>query len=730
MHLPLLLKLRRVVYRSFSTFLLVIALIVALVSSTATLILMEKVIRDFAYDLSVVMESKEQVIENVIEEHLPGIVLLSFIPPLLGASVVVLVFRRKVSSALSRLRERASALAGDGNREILYLEREDLGFEELNEIKNKLIQVFRELEEARIAKRLAELELSLTKALLIPYSSVKDWKEAVKEILKDLSGLVKVDCLVVGFLFSQEELEVHLFWMCEKDSSYEELIKERISEHYGSVKKVILINHQVSNGRREAKSREIVYIALKEASVGQVVCAGLVVSDGDPKELEVIEGFLPALASVVGSARALESYAKEIEYYATRDALTGLYNQRMFWELLEYEVERAKRRKYEFALLMIDIDNFKVINDTYGHVFGDEFLREFARFLEETFRREDIVARYGGDEFAVILPYTSEDEALRTAKRLLERLESFAVPAPDGKPVRATVSIGVAVYPIHGRDAKELFKVADSTMYRIKAEGKNRVSLPSVEDLESLRKEERERGIVVLEALDKGSVVPVFQPIVEVETERIHAYEVLMRIEKDGRLIPASEFVPTAERMGLIPKLDHILIDKALEKAVKNGFRGRLFFNITPKALVFEDFIKDMLELVDKYKVDPDQVVFEITERETVRNIETLRKLAMSLKKEGFHFAVDDFGSGYSSFMYLKHLPVDYVKIEGEFIRSILESRMDRAFVVSVVALAKTLDIKTVAEFVESREVYDMVRSLGVDYAQGFYVGRPEIDLR
>ncbi len=730
MHLPLLSRLRKVIYRSFSTFLLVIALIVALLSSITTLILVEKVIRDFASDLIGAVEGKEEAIEEVIDEHLLDIVLLSFVPPLLGASLVVLVFRRKVSSALSRLRERASSFARDGDAEIYSLEREDLGFEELNEIKRELIKVFRELEETRISSRLAELELGLTKALLIPYASVRDWSEAVGEILADLSKLMEIDCFVVGFMFSQDEIEIHLFWLCERDPSYEELIKERVRGHYEDLKDIILINHQLSTESRKAQNRELVYIALKDASIGQVVCTGLVISDGDSRELEVVEGFLPALASVVGSARALESYAKEIEYYATRDALTGLYNQRMFWELLEYEVERAKRRKYEFALLMIDIDNFKVINDTYGHIFGDEFLKEFARFLEETFRREDIVARYGGDEFAVILPYTSQEEALKTAKRLLERLENFSVQAPDGKPVKATVSIGVAVYPVHGRDAKELFKVADSTMYRIKAEGKNRVSLPLPEDVESFRQAEGKRGIIVLEALDKGSIVPVFQPIVEVETRKIHAYEVLMRIEKDGKLIPASEFVPTAERMGLIHKLDHILIDKALEKAVKNGFKGRLFFNITPKVLVFEDFIKDTLELVEKHGFNPDQMVFEITERETVRNIHALRDLSMSLKREGFHFAVDDFGSGYSSFMYLKHLPVDYVKIEGEFIRSIINSRMDRAFVISVVALAKTLEIKTVAEFVENEEVYDMVRSLGVDYAQGFYVGRPEPDLR
>ncbi len=720
--------LRKVIYRSFTTFLMVTALLVALLSSAITLVLVEAVITDFSKDLLKDREGKTDLVNQVIEKHFPHIVFLSFVPPLIGASVVVLVFRRKVSSAVSRLREKALQLSSkDVNTS--YLEREDLGFEELNEIKDKIVAVFKELEEAEVAKQLAEVELKLTKTLLIPYSNVRDWNRAVQGIVGRLSEVINLDCLVVGFMSAPEKVEIHAFWLCKRDTSYEELIKEKVREYYKDIEEISLIVHQLSDGERNAQNREITYIALKDVSVGQVVCAGLVLNDVEPQLLKVVEGFLPALVSVVGSTRALESYAREIEYYATRDALTGLYNQRMFWELLEYEIERAKKRNYQFAVLIIDIDNFKVINDTYGHSFGDEFLKHLARLLEETFRREDIVARYGGDEFAVILPYTSQEEAFRTAQRLLRELESFSVSAPDGKPVKATVSIGIAVFPTHGESARELFMVADNIMYRIKSEGKNRVALPSTTDFERIRKTEGRTGMLILDAIEKRSVVPVFQPIVDVGSGDVHAYEVLMRIRQNGKLIPASEFVHVAERMGVIHRLDHMLIDRALSVAVEHNFRGRLFFNLTPRALVLEDFIKEMRSLIDRYSFDPDQIVFEITERETVRNMDMLKDLSMSLKGEGFHFAVDDFGSGFSSFMYLKHIPVDYVKIEGEFIRSILDSRMDRAFVISVIALAETLGIKTVAEFVENEKIFSAVKSIGVNYAQGYYIGKPDTRL-
>ena len=718
------------IYRSFTTFLLTIALLVSLLSAITTLIMVEAVIGDLAIDLLSDGSAGETVIEQVIEEHFLHILLLSFVPPLLGASVVVLVFRKKVSSAVSRLREKALGLSHSDGPGVDYLEREDLGFDELNEIKNSIVDIFRKLEEEKVSKRLVELELKLTRALLIPYGNIRDWKEAVQSIIDKLSEVIDLDCLIVGFMKAPDEIEIHAFWLCKRDPSYEELIKSKVKDHYKDVENVTLTAYQLSEEGKDARDREIVYIALKDASVGQIICASLILSSADPSELRVVEGFLPALASVIGSTRALESYAREIEYYATRDALTGLYNQRMFWELLEYEIERARRRNYSFAVLIIDIDNFKVINDTYGHGFGDEFLKEFAKLLDKTFRREDIVARYGGDEFAVILPYTSQEEALRTANRLLQELEEFSVRAPDGKPVKVTVSIGIAVYPLHGESARELFMVADNMMYRVKSEGKNRVALPSAIDFERIRQAEGKMGMLIMDAIEKSSVVPAFQPIVEVDSGNIHAYEVLMRIKQDGRLIPASEFIHVAERMGMIHKLDHILIDKALKEAVERNFRGRLFFNLTPRALVLEDFIENMRHLIEKYRFDPDQIVFEITERETVRNMDMLKELSMSLKKEGFHFAVDDFGSGFSSFMYLKHLPVDYVKIEGEFIRSILDSKMDRAFVISVIALAETLGIKTVAEFVESEKVFAAIKAMGIDYAQGYYIGKPEPHIR
>jgi diguanylate cyclase (GGDEF)-like protein len=397
--------------------------------------------------------------------------------------------------------------------------------------------------------------------------------------------------------------------------------------------------------------------------------------------------------------------------------------------MLAYEVGRAHRHHYDFGLMLLDFDNFKLINDQFGHAFGDEVLQQFALAAKNALREGDIFARYGGDEFCVIFPETGFAEVQELAHKVLDATHGIELLAPSGQPVHITCSIGISMYPDHAHDKEDLFMVADNMLYRAKGSGKNAISYPQEADLVEVYKESNDQSLFIMKALETGEPIePNYQPIVSMETGEIEVHELLMRLRQDDELISAGRFIETAEHMGLVNQMDMILIDKALADANRSGYEGVLFINLSPKAIVASEFIQRIQDLTESYQIDHERIVFEITERETVHNVALLEKFVRELRSEGFRFAIDDFGSGFSSFQYLKRFPVDFIKIEGEFINNMSKNEIDLAFVESAVSMAKSLGIETIAEFIENEETLDLVKSLGIDYAQGYLLATPQPD--
>lgn len=430
--------------------------------------------------------------------------------------------------------------------------------------------------------------------------------------------------------------------------------------------------------------------------------------------------------------RALDRYATEAESFATRDPLTGLYNQHTFWDLLQYETQRSTRQKYKFTLLLIDVDNFKMINDKFGHEVGDLFLKDFSNILKAAVRKGDIPSRYGGDNFTAILPVCDEEQAYVVAKRLMDGLRKHTLTLPDGSQVSETISVGVAVFPNHAKDAQDLFLLADSMLGQAKSSGKDNIIFPSDGDNVEMLKNMGETHVMVLDALRKRNkrIVPYFQPIMNIKDRTISAYEVLTRIIVDGRVIPASDFIEAAENMGAIGKIDYQLMEQAFRIVREQNFKGTLFLNLSPKAMVINDFMPTVRALFRDYGIDPRDMVFEITERDTVKNIRMFERFVHKLKDEGFRFAIDDFGAGYSSFQYLKTFPIDYLKVDGEFIRSMGGSgTIEKEIVSSIASLAEKIKIKTIAEYVESEAILGEVASAGIHYAQGYYIQKPSPNL-
>lgn len=629
-------------------------------------------------------------------------------------------------------------------KDLSALETDDFktGLKEFDAMIEELKKLAKKLKNIAADRDLLEFEVRLLDKFIITSDVVKDWKEHIKDLLIEINAIMHAYSLFVVFKLEEESYDVEIFWVSEPSEKsknmFEEIVRQRVKDNpYFDDFVHLEMNHHPARPSSEKLelSREDIELQTKSLilatpKIGGIVGIGVQSTlNQDPTRYIVIESILTTLINVIGSVKAIYKYTKDLEYYATRDPLTNMYNQRVFRELLGYEIGRATRHGYKFGVIVIDFDNFKLINDKYGHDFGDKFLIKFSSGIAEAIRQEDIVARYGGDEFVIIVPNSDSEQAYHISEKIQERIRSITMTAPNGDTAKASVSIGFSIFPDHGKNIEELFIVADNMMYKAKKEGKDRIGVPTDEDIIDSFNKINQKIDLVLETIEKENLVPFFQPIKNIGTGEIQIHELLMRIEQDGRYIPAYEFIETAETLGVIHKMDYILIDKALKKAKEAGYTGYIFINMSPKALIISEFISKIKELAKKHAFDTSKLVVEITERDSVKNLALLEKFVYDLKMEGFKFAIDDFGSGFSSFHYIKRLPIDFIKIEGEFIRNIAKDDTNRAFARSIVTLAKELNIQTVAEFVEDESVMEEIMKLDIDYAQGYYIGKPNSEL-
>lgn len=430
----------------------------------------------------------------------------------------------------------------------------------------------------------------------------------------------------------------------------------------------------------------------------------------------------------------LEKSNRQLEYQASYDELTGLYNRRSFQEKLKQAWSEPLREGLCCYLMYLDLDQFKIVNDTCGHAAGDQLLRQISSLIRGKVRTADTVGRLGGDEFGIVIMHCPTDAALRVAEAIRHDVEDFQF-LWDAEIFRIGVSIGVVPIETSRGDINELQQLADAACYAAKESGRNQVHLVS-DDSDQAQKHRGEMRWVKrlhdamehnLFALYEQKIVPLHDSH---EPERV---EVLLRMREpeSRKLIPPGAFLPAAERYGLGVKMDEWVVTNLLKSLfVHAGFNAqgrRYWINLSGLSMGDAKFCDTLLALMAKSELPPGMINFEITETAVIRNITEASRLIDALRDMGCEFALDDFGSGLSSFGYLKKLKVDYLKIDGMFVRDIVHDQTDRIFVKSIIDIAHTLNIRTVAEFVENDEILAVVKSLGADYAQGFGVSRPKL---
>jgi diguanylate cyclase (GGDEF)-like protein/PAS domain S-box-containing protein len=420
---------------------------------------------------------------------------------------------------------------------------------------------------------------------------------------------------------------------------------------------------------------------------------------------------------------------RELAYHASHDALTGLINRREFELRLGKALESAQSEKVPHVLLYLDLDQFKVVNDTSGHRAGDELLRQLSKILTDALRRTDTLARLGGDEFGVLLESCPLDVGMRIAEGLRGLVKEFRF-FWDNKTFDVGASIGVVPILDDGSSAGDLLSAADIACYAAKDLGRNRIHVYEPQNADLARRQGEMQWITrVTHALEEDRLRLFFQEIARVNGDghMPRHIEVLLRMEDEqGKLVPPNAFLPAAERYNLMPTLDRWVIANAFDWYRDHGEDGLVCaINLSGTSLNDVGLRHFIGEQFQRAGIRPEAICFEITETAAVANLGAASELIQELRTAGSQFALDDFGSGLSSFAYLKNLPVDFLKIDGEFVRDIASDPVDRAMVAAIHTLAQVMGKQTIAEFVESPAILEELGRIGVDFAQGYAIGKP-----
>ena len=439
---------------------------------------------------------------------------------------------------------------------------------------------------------------------------------------------------------------------------------------------------------------------------------------------------------VSGTARDIteqKAVERQLAYQAQHDALTGLANRRQFQQELERVVARVARSGASCALLYIDLDQFKYINDTLGHAAGDRLLIEFSALLKSHLREGDLLSRFGGDEFTVLLYNVDEAAAVKVADNLRLTVERYRF-LEQGNVYNVSCSLGVSLIDNTTQSVDECMAHADLACHLAKTSGRNRSHLYQPDDHSKAGMEaDMGRASRVKETLENDRMQVVYQPIASVSDGSVQDYEVLVRMRcDDGKIIMPGGFMPAAERFGLIHSVDRWMVTTAMRKLATLREAGQqVNFSINLSARAFDDdrLLPLIRELLQETQMMAQALTFELTETAAIGNLSKAVDFITELKDMGCMFALDDFGSGFSSFTYLKHLPVDKLKIDGAFVQNLAQSSVDQAMVRSMNQVAHALGKVTIAEFVENEQTLALLQEFGVNYAQGYYIGKPMDDL-
>ena len=544
-----------------------------------------------------------------------------------------------------------------------------------------------------------------------------------------LSRAIATESLVTGDLFAAESLEelettTQVIGIVELALDYSLYDRALVSNIFVGTVVIFIAFFVLFVGGRLVIARAVYPLTQLEGPL-------LAVADGDldieipPARHREIAAIGNALGAAVANVKARDQHLRKLASY---DQLTGLANRHHFTERLLAQMHKGG------ALVFIDLDQFKYVNDTAGHRGGDAILAQVAERLRRAVRDDDLVGRLGGDEFVMHIPSVSQERALRLAEQLLNDLREFPLSFED-QSFNVGCSIGIAMLETDNvYSPTELISQADLACRHAKNEGRNRVSVYEKSDAEiegiksDLAWQQR-----IKTALKEDHFELHYQPIMLAEDESVHHFEALLRLRDGEDMHFPDSFLPAAQRFGLMLEIDQWVIQHALADLAEHRKQHpdlKFSINVTGSTFIDESFANFVMQAFRQHKLHPSCAVFEITEQVAIGNFTAAVPQIEQLVDRGCEFAVDDFGTGYSSLSYLKRLPVQYIKIDGVFIKRLTESDVDQTIVRAIADIARIMNKRTIAEFVGDEATFNLIREIGIDYAQGWHVGKPQPGLR
>jgi len=424
--------------------------------------------------------------------------------------------------------------------------------------------------------------------------------------------------------------------------------------------------------------------------------------------------------------------SRQLSYQASHDMLTGLYNRRMFEEQLEAVLLNVGAEDRHHAMCYIDLDQFKIVNDTCGHVAGDEMLRQLSEVFKSCMREGDTLARLGGDEFGLLLENCSLKQATQVADKLRQSVKEFRFAWQD-RSFEIGASVGVVAINADNMELATILASADMACYAAKDMGRNRIHVYEPSDaMLSERHGQMHWAGRITKALEEHRMVLFQQPIVGIKERElpIKHCEILIRMrDEEGIIVRPDTFIPAAERYNIMPTVDRWVISQVFEYMASTacvGMDNVVAINLSGTSLADDDLLDYILGMAEKHQTDLKRVCFEITETAAISNLAKATQFIRSLKSKGCWFSLDDFGSGLSSFAYLKNLPIDYIKIDGSFVVDMINEPIDRAMVDAIVRVGHVMKVQVIAEWVENDETLKLLKEMGVDYLQGYHLGVPK----
>jgi Amt family ammonium transporter len=448
-------------------------------------------------------------------------------------------------------------------------------------------------------------------------------------------------------------------------------------------------------------------------------------------------GSLESIVLVFKDTSQSRKLAAQLNWQSSHDPVTRLYNRTEFDRQLTALLEQPVIEGGGHCLLYLDIDRFKIVNDNCGHAAGDDLLRQLASMIKRCIRNSDLLARLGGDEFGILLTQCSVEVAERIADSIRISIQKFRFDYGE-KSFSQSVSIGMVPIDDQSSDLEQILSYADSACFSAKEEGRNKIHVYDPLGSTAAKRHGEAKWVThIRSALDEDRFTLYVQPIESIARKDVPEHvEILIRmLDESGELILPGAFIPAAERFGLMPNVDRWVIDRVIRYIVDNRgddstqarlAKGRRYFvNLSGQSLCDEDVLQMILDRIKRYDLPKGMLCFEVTETAAISNLTSAEHFMRTLQRFGCEFALDDFGSGLSSFSYLKHLPVEYLKIDGAFVREMLDNAIDDSMVDAINRIGHIMGLETIAEFVENNRVLSRLRDIGIDYAQGYGICRP-----